>query len=759
VTDLTTTSPTLNETQGTIAPVPAARRVRMLRPLPSLTAILVAAALLPLRSYWAADVVLVLFAFTVPGVLALRLLRVPAGSLHRYPIYVPAAALFVLMASGLACDLLGPLIGISKPLHGEATAIAALIVCAGLWLVNVRAPAHMYGSWGALFSRPGLLVPLALPLASGAGALLLTNGHGDTVARAAAVATVLVLVFGLLRANKADGAQTAMILFACALAAEWAFSLRSQSVIGFDIDSEIYIAQHTQALGIWHFSHPGDAYGAMLSLTVLPSLLSALTGCAPLIAFKLLYPVLTALLPVSVFLVAQRIMSRRFAAVAASVLLVQNYFFQGLPGLARQEIAMVFFAALVATLLDRSLSRRAQLRIGVMLALGLVVSHYSSTYLAISVLVVAAVLQALVPWRRGLPRFPPATVCALVVLAAGAGLWYGALTHSGTELSQFVTSLEHQGLALLPNSKGGAVNSYLNGNEGAAVGAAAFTQASVRAYHLSAPYLHPLPAASDPRYAIHAAAVPYPPLRLPGANKALSLLFTLFSELILVLGVLGSLIMIFGRRHSLAVRQIGILALATVAFLAFIRFSGTAAAFYNQTRALLQCLLILSIPIGWVAEQIVDRLRGVRPAAAGLIAVGLGLIFAYEVGVTAIAVGGGTSLNLSARGEDYERQYMTPAELAGATWVESKSPRTIIQSDRYGQLRLFAATGRGVLTTVVPQTIDRGAWVYGTRTNIVLGRARGLVGSVSATYSWPFAFLNTNFDTVYDNGDSKVYHR
>ena len=35
-----------------------------------------------------------------------------------------------------------------------------------------------------------------------------------------------------------------------------------------------------------------------------------------------------------------------------------------------------------------------------------------------------------------------------------------------------------------------------------------------------------------------------------------------------------------------------------------------------------------------------------------------------------------------------------------------------------------AVSGRAVLTTVTPRTLDRNAWVYGTRTNVQLGSAR-----------------------------------
>ena len=242
-------------------------------------------------------------------------------------------------------------------------------------------------------------------------------------------------------------------------------------------------------------------------------------------------------------------------------------------------------------------------------------------------------------------------------------------------------------------------------------------------------------------------------------GQGLTLLFTLFSELILVLG--GPRLTADGplRRSSVAARQVGLLALASAGFLSLHSLEWHGSGVLQPDAGPPPVLGCPDLPLAWLAERIVSRLPGVRAVGPALIGVGLGVIFASQVGATVLLIGGGTSLNLSAGGEDYERQYMTPAELAGANWVENRGATAIIQTDRYGSLRLEAVSGRGGLSSVVPQTIDRYAWVYGTRTNVVLGRARGEVGNISAIFTWPAAFLSNNFDTVYDDGDSRVYHR
>jgi uncharacterized membrane protein len=665
--------------------------------------------------------------------------------------------LFVVIAGGLAGDLVGPLLGISKPLHGTTTALFTLALSLVLWLLGIRAPTAARFPWRSALERPSLLAPLVLPVLAGAGAQLLTNGHGALSARAAAVLTVGAFGFCLLFAHRLSRAQVGTLLFACSLAAEWAFSIRSQEVLGFDISTEIHLAQSVQAAGIWHPAH-NNAYGAMLSITVLPSTLAALTGCSPLIAFKVLYPVLAALIPVSVFLIGERIMPRRFAVGAAALLVAQNYFFETLPQLARQEIALVFFAALVFALLDQRMCLAVRLRVVVAAAAGLVVCHYSSTYLAVPLVVGAIVVQVAISRFRTLPAVAAALVCTAATLVAGAALWYGPITDSTGNLTSFTANVDKGGLEVLPNQHGNFILSYLSGNELNSVSGRRFEQLAVESYH-GKTYIHPLPAATQPQFASRTATLPVPKGRLTSLADAVQALATLLGELLLAFGVIGALMMAFGRYRRHTTRMVGILALATVPMLVLIRFSGTLAEAYNQQRALLQSLMLLALPAAWLAERIGHRLRRRGPAVAAAAIAGLSLLFASQLGVTDMIFGGADSVNLSQHGEDFERFYMTPAELAGAAWASAESSHQLLYADRYGQLRLFASTGRVAFTNLTPATIDRHAWVYGDRTNVVLGRARGEIGDSDSTYDWPATFLRTYFNTVYTDGDSKVFHR
>jgi hypothetical protein len=351
-----------------------------------------------------------------------------------------------------------------------------------------------------------------------------------------------------------------------------------------------------------------------------------------------------------------------------------------------------------------------------------------------------------------------------VATAACAFAWYSPVTHSAQNVSQFTANVRDHGLDLLPNSKPGEnpVTSYLSGNKPERLDAARYAQLVHDQYARTRPYVKPLSSAGSPRYALQNASAGADAVKNERALNGLKLLELGVSQIANVLAVLGALALVLRRKPGGWARELGILGLATLSFVAFVRVSGTAANAYNQERAFVQTMVPLGIALGWVLQTTGSRLRRFGPSIVGLVAAfGLVAIFVSTSGLRGVALGGGTPANLANKGEDYERFYVTPPELASAKWMTNAPNGSLVYTDRYGQLRVLAATGRtnGLLLDVTPETLGNHAWVYGSRTNVVDGRARGEVGQRYALYRWPARFLDEQFNLVYTNGSTAVWHR
>lgn len=735
------------------------------RPLlvPALGLVLLAI-LVPLHESWAVQALLIALLLVLPGVILLRALRITGSAIAANPVYVPCASLVVLIGSGLAVDLVGPRLGVAEPLRAPSLLAGLEIACAALLACSRKAGDETRIPWAEI-PRPGRLTwPLLLPVFGAAGALRLNAGHGNHVAALAILFVTVALPIVFLVASALDDALLAIVVYAASLSMLWSFSLRGDLVYGFDIANEYYALQQTVTAGIWHVYHPGDAYGAMLSLTVLPTELHALTGMPALLIFKIVYPMIGALFPVAVFSIARRYLAGRWALLAAAFVVMQQTFYQEYPALARQEIATALFAALLAALLEMTTTatRRRQWAFVALLSAAMVTSHYSTDYLTIILLAVAMVVQFFFSWFRAVPRVNGELVVTLCVCLGGAFVWYGMLTHSTSNVSQFFAIAATNGLDILPNRSGNFLSSYLNGERSAVLSIAQYQKyiANYSAIHM--PYVKPLPNAAQLQYALRSAVDPIPASTWPLGSSVLNLLTLLVQQVMNLLAGIGALMMSLSKKAPMKVRQLGMIALAGMFILLLARFSGTFAAEYNPQRAFLQMLIVLATAICWPLTGL-GRWKMARAVVLAGCVVGVMVFTVASSTLEDAMLGGGVAdANLANQYDDYQEFVVSTQDIASATWLNNAAPAgQLIYADVYGQLRLTTVVNNrtGVLGDITPQTIDVNSWVYADRTNAIDGIARSKTGNYFETYAFPKHFLDENFDMVYTNGISEVYHR
>ena len=345
------------------------------------------------RGIWVLQALELILMLSVPGLLCLRALRTAPEAVREFWPYIPCTSLAMLMVSGLAVDLLGPPLGVSRPLATAPIATSLSIVCAGLVLA---------AAFGLL--EPRLLTRCVACASGGPGRCCSRCCRGSARCRAherrrkrsgngrnrddrrrppirrVARAALERRTVGDTHLRRLAGTHVVLLL-------------RGHYVYGFDIASEYQTFTRVLHAGRWYASHPNDPYGAMLSLTILPSSFVALTGASSLLVFKAVYPFVFALFPVAVFLLATRVISRRFAYLGTLFVVVQNYLFQQLPAIARQELALLLFVCLVAAMFDARLRRWSRGALIVVLGGGLALSHDRTTDAVIALFAFAIVAE------------------------------------------------------------------------------------------------------------------------------------------------------------------------------------------------------------------------------------------------------------------------------------------------------------------------------------------------------------------------------
>jgi uncharacterized membrane protein len=725
--------------------------------------LLLIAILIVFRGIWAFEAVLVILLLSVPGMILLRAFRIPGRTIAHFPALIPCGSIVVLLSSGLVVDLIGPLIGLGKPLRVVPVLVCLELCCIILLALSINAGPAVNIPWRSIPKPARLAWPLLLPLMAAAGAMRLNTGHSNNVAVVVLFLCVGILVASMLFASRIDEALLVVILYSVGLSMMWSYALRGSLVYGFDIATEYQRLNQTVAAGVWHFSHHNDAYGAMLSVTVMPTELHVLSGLSAPLILKVVYPVVGALFPVEIFGLARRILARPWAFLAAAFTIAQTSFAQELPALARQEIALVLFAALVAVMLASHLTRSSQWGLVVVLSLAMVISHYSTTYVAIALIGLALPLQWVTSWFRNSTRVTGAIALCFVTILVGAFVWYGPLTKSSSGLKQVAQTVAAQGLDLLPSQNPGEspLAAYFQSTQ-PTISASSYAELVHRRYALTDPAITSLPNAALPEYSLHNSMLPAPHVKLAIVHGGISLGSLVFQQLFNLLGAVAALIMVLRRNASVETRSIGLLGLAAAVFLVVVRLSGTLAAFYNNERALMQALSIFAIAFCWAMQSLPSQRERARVAVGLAGAVFLAVFMANMSGLSNAVLGGPTGTNLANSGEDFERFFITTPELASADWLGGEvRPQQLVYADLYAQLPLVAVTGisRGLIGDVTPLTINQSAWIYADRTNIVDQRGRAVFDNDRVTYIYPLEFLDANFNIVYSNGSSEVFYR
>jgi uncharacterized membrane protein len=158
----------------------------------------------------------------------------------------------------------------------------------------------------------------------------------------------------------------------------------SPHLIGWDVFGEFYVSQLTNAGSRWDPSVVfGDRnlsnYNAMLSVTVLPTLYSRLTGVQPELVLKMGYLPVCLMTPVVLYCAYRRMFGNRIAFLA-SFYFVLLPIFSGLSS-RRQMIGEFVLACLILLLVKTGMPPRQRQALVIVLGAVLVFSHYSLAYI------------------------------------------------------------------------------------------------------------------------------------------------------------------------------------------------------------------------------------------------------------------------------------------------------------------------------------------------------------------------------------------
>lgn len=772
---------------------------------------------------WFAVPATLLCVFLIPGyLLALNLgirPRRPAEML----VYSVGLSIATMYALGLTLNAALPRVGLSEPLGATNVAWAISAVILALLLLAWRRGRELAIVVPLARVTPGATAMAAFAVVtvglSVMGAVALNNG-AETAIPLVAMAAMAVYVSVLLgMKRRAPQGLYAFALYCLCLGLLLAVSLRGWEISGHDVLTEFYVFKLTLAHHLWNVANFQDAYSACLSITILPTMVSSLLPIPPEYVYRVVFQLVIALMPVALFVFAGNFLKRQFAFLAVLFFMVQSPFLRDFPYLVRQEVAFFFYALILLVLFSTALPRLAKNMLFSIFGLAMVLSHYSTTYMAVTVLALWVVLD----WLSH-RRSPAQLKAAFARLFAGALPAFDRVLPEPADLRQelipatisspSVTPLRpaeggsaeeraSEASPLLPSRRPASASAsavpnpllvvglilaafiwigpvtHTSGNLVSTVSAALSSQTLlsagtgtsesnaelIRRFSTSTPADPTAPGGTYPSadyagYDLDRTVDVLLPSRFgPAVTSASSGLAWLLQNLMKLLIALGVCWMLFEvhRRRYLG-RDLATLAAVNLALLAVATTVPVVRLNYDLLRAYQQLLVVLCIPAVLGCLVLFSRFgRRIRYWFVG----GAFVLYFLVVSPMIPQIIGGSTAHLQFNNFGlYYNLYLThESESASIAWLSAHGDRNVpVFADWFATKRIVALSDRPiwVVDNLLPQNITRDSYVFIDYTNRTTGAAYVFYDGHELDYSFPSDFVHSTKDVVYSNGSSEI---
>ena len=724
------------------------------------------------------EAIVLFWLVTMPGYIIWRVLagyKTPSLT-RKAGGYIIGLSLLFLMALGLLLNQVYFMLGASRPFSripltlAISGAVVALSIAAALR--NSQSPNVLKAIRNIKINPLTVVVVVSgglLPVLAVAGATTLNNGGSAGVALVGMFAAAALLILGLFR-ERYLGKFNGYILYCLCVSTLLATSMRGWNITGHDVMEEYQVFQLTLSHAAWHMSYYHDAYTACLSITILPTILQKLSGVYAPYIFKFVVQAVFASLAVILYGTMRNMRARRRVALLATFLVISfPTFLTDMPMLNRQELGLLFFALVFHVGTNPQLSKRLKSVLVFLFMVGMILSHYSTSYVAIASFLAALAIGCIwMVMMRRLKRSDTLNLVAvtsiispIVLLASLLVLigWGTIATQTTSNITQTVQSiadiikgsnakptatlltqttptvtqfsLQAKSLRTLSSNNyytSQTVNKYPLQTSTETVAPVSSISRSV---HLTKSMLHAIYDYVRSAYAL-----------LIEASVSLGLVFCLIKKRT-------------GNKLPSQYVFTGVGLMVVIALQVVL----PSAINYGLTRILQQALLVLALPSIVVAIWAMQRIR-IKPYISELL-IGLVLATFYLVLSGAIpAITGGYKPNLttSNSGFYYSAYYTHQDEIAASQWLAQEPPKgSRVYTDEFMRRKLITYGGIFAQPYIVPNTIPVDSYVMLSHGDLEFDQVPAYDNGNLIYYKPPFAFLQSNKSLVYSSSSVQIY--
>jgi len=328
------------------------------------------------------EVIGFIYLIFIPGFLILRLLKLHnLGSIKTLLISAGLSVTFSMLV-GLLMNTIYPLVGIFRPLSPIPFIITfsfiTLTLCALSYVRDRDFAQPTYLELRDLIAPPALFL-LLLPFLTILGAFLVRFHNINIILLLLVV--IIAGVLALVAFNRFIGRKYyPLAIFMIAIAILYHLRLSFSYLWGTDIQLEYYVYRFVEVNSCWTPSVPVSLYNSMLSITILPVAYSSLLAIDGLEVFKLMYPLLFALVPLGLYELYQKQTDEKTAFLSVFFFMSCITFSGEMTHLMKMQTAGLFFTLLIMLMLSKELNSIKRVALVIIFSFSLLVSHYGVAY-------------------------------------------------------------------------------------------------------------------------------------------------------------------------------------------------------------------------------------------------------------------------------------------------------------------------------------------------------------------------------------------
>lgn len=327
------------------------------------------------------SVVCFIYLSFIPGILALRVLKLHKLNLIENLVYAVGLSLSILVFIGLLASIFCPMVGVLKPFSiiplTIFTTFMIFFLCILSYITDHNFSDPSYIDLKDILCVPALFLYL-IPILTILGTYFV-NFHQNNFLLMIVIylISLIVLLIGFTYIHEKF---YSLAIFSMTISLLSQRSLISMYLWGSDVHYELYFADLVKMNSIWDFSIFSN-FNSMLSIVILAPMYSIITDLNLTWVFKILYPILFSLLPLGLYRLFQKQTNSIISFFACFFFISYFSFYTEMLVLARQEIAELFLLLVILLIVDENMDKTKKSFLIVIFSMSLVLSHYGLSYI------------------------------------------------------------------------------------------------------------------------------------------------------------------------------------------------------------------------------------------------------------------------------------------------------------------------------------------------------------------------------------------